>query len=196
VTARHRPTAGTAPAQDDLFSIDPTSHTMHALEAAPWPPHERFPFNRAGARVRSVVRSDLAASPEPLIIAGYSSIAELVDFFTEWDDRAHTGHVRLLLGTEPYPTERYRFSSTAADFTDEVRRYWEEQGISLRLSAKVIQAIEAVDAGRITARFIHGSAALHAKVYVGAHAATLGSSNFSASGLAEQLVGWRGSFRR
>jgi superfamily II DNA or RNA helicase len=72
-------------------------------------------------------------------------------------------------------------------FTDEVRRYWEGQGVSLRLSAKVLQAMGALERARLDCRFIHGSATLHAKIYVGAEAATLGSSNFTPSGLALQL---------
>ncbi|MGI8685331.1 MAG: phospholipase D family protein [Acidimicrobiales bacterium] len=173
--------------QDDLFSIDPSANVMHALEGAPWPAHEEFPFNRAGTKVRSVVRSDLAASPHPLIVAGYSSIAELVDFVAEWQDGRHDGVVRVVLGAEPYPSARYAFSSATAAFTDEVRRYWQDQGISLRLSAKVLQAIEAIDRGRLACRFVHGATTLHAKVYVGEAAATVGSSNFTAAGLGTQL---------
>ena len=177
----------TTSAQDDLFSVDPAGHLMHALEAASWPAHEQFPFNRAGASVRSVVREDLASSPRPVIVAGYSSIAELVDFVADWDERAHGGIVRVVLGTEPYPTARFSFSSATAAFTEEVRRYWQDQGISLRLSAKVLQAIAALDAGRLRCRFIHGTATLHAKVYVGHDAATVGSSNFTPAGLAGQI---------
>src|SRR5262249_49795752 len=69
-----------------------------------------------------------------------------------------------------------------------VERYWlEERGVSLRQSARIIQAIEAVDAGRLEARFLHGTSTLHAKVFVGDRAATLGSSNFTAAGLTTQV---------
>jgi superfamily II DNA or RNA helicase len=188
VTARRRrPTRTNAPAQDDLFSVDPTEHTMHSLDTVSWPPNEAFPFNRAGAHVGTMVRADLRASPEPLIVAGYSSIAELVDFLAGWEDVGHDGKVRFLLGTEPYPTTRFRFSSAAVTFTEEVHRYWEDQGISVRLSAKVLQAITAIDDGRLVTRFIDGAAKLHAKIYVGATAATVGSSNFTPSGLSLQL---------
>ncbi len=40
---------------------------------------------------------------------------------------------------------------------DEVRRYWlEERSISLRSSAKVVRAIELLDAGRLRVGFVHG----------------------------------------
>lgn len=173
--------------QPDLFSVDPTAHVVHALDAARWPDQRAFPVNRAAAHVADVVRADLLASTRPLVVAGYSSIAELVDFVAAWDTVAGNERVRLLLGAEPYPTARLSFGSARAVFTEEARRYWEERGISVRLSAKVLQTIAALDAGRVAARFIHGAAVLHAKVYVGADAATVGSSNFSDAGLRSQL---------
>jgi hypothetical protein len=96
--------------------------------------------------------------------------------------------VRVLLGSEPFATERSTFASAEAGFTEEVRKYWlEEHGISLRSSAKVVQAIELLDAGRLRVRFVHGRTRLHAKVYVGAAAATVGSSNFTGAGLGDQI---------
>jgi superfamily II DNA or RNA helicase len=175
------------PFQEDLFSVDPSANMMHVLASVSWPAHEEFPFNRAGSEVGSLVLSDLAASSEPLIVAGYASVAELIEFVAEWEQHGHDGRVRVLLGAEPFPTDRFRFTSASAAFTDEVRSYWEGQGVSLRLSAKVLQALEALGAGRLDCRFIHGSATLHAKVYVGTVAATVGSSNFTRSGLALQL---------
>jgi phosphatidylserine/phosphatidylglycerophosphate/cardiolipin synthase-like enzyme len=71
----------------------------------------------------------------------------------------------------------------AADVLD----YWLEQGISPRLHGPVIGLIEAITAGRVQVR-IHPDPhrMLHAKVYVGADAATMGSSNFSQRGLGGQ----------
>lgn len=134
-----------------------------------------------------MVRGDLVSSPRPLIVAGYSSIAELVDFVAGWDDHEHDGMVRVLLGAEPFPTNRYAFASPSAAFTDEVRGYWEHQGISLRPSAKVLQVIDALERGRLQCRSIHGATTLHATLYVGDVAATVGSSNFTHGGLSHQL---------
>ncbi|HET6582520.1 MAG TPA: SNF2-related protein, partial [Nannocystaceae bacterium] len=174
--------------QPDLFSVDPTGNIGHALDAARWPAQLKFPVNRATVHVADVVRSDLLRSARPLVVAGYSSIGELVDFVASWSE-AHDddAQVRLLLGAEPYPTARVSFGSAKASFTEEARRYWEERGISIRLSAKVLQAIGALDSGRLTSRFIHGATTLHAKVYIGRDAATTGSSNFSDAGLRTQL---------
>ena len=74
------------------------------------------------------------------------------------------------------------------EFTDEARQYWlEERGVSLRLSAKVLQAIKVLEAGTLKARLVHGVNRLHAKVFVGAVAATVGSSNFTGYGLSHQF---------
>ena len=162
---------------------------MHVLDGLSWPAGGRFPFNRAGAHVREVVWADLVASRSPLIVAGYSSIDRLVAFIADWTPTAPVdGQVRLLLGAEPFPTQRRSFASAELAFTAEVRRYWlDERGISLHLSAKVLHAIAELDAGRLTARFVHGRAGLHAKIYLADRAATVGSSNFTDAGLALQL---------
>ena len=162
---------------------------MHVLDGSQWPPPQRVPVNRAGANVRQTVWDDLVGAHQPTVIAGYSSIASLVELVAQWFAEPHPDRrsMRVLLGAEPFPTVRRSFGSAATAFTDEVRRYWAERGISLRLSAKVVRAIEAIDAGVVSARFVHGVSTLHAKVYVGDHAATVGSSNFTAAGLVHQI---------
>jgi hypothetical protein len=174
--------------QADLFSVDPSSHTVHRMDTLVWPGQNRWPVNRGSARVRGEVWADLIGTRDPLIVAGYSAIAQLIDFVSAWRTSHRTGTTRVLIGAEPFPTARRSFGSAQAVFTDEVRRYWlEERSVSLRLSAKIIQAIEAAKDQRIQARFIHGEALLHAKIYVGADAATVGSSNFTDAGLSYQL---------
>ena len=175
--------------QLDLFGTGPSTRASDVLASRRWPDLERFPTNRASAHVRDIVWDDLASSPRPLLVAGYSSIAELVELVTDWDSRGHPdGCVRLVLGAEPFTTSRHTFRSDRKEFTDEARQYWlEERGISLRLSAKVLQAIKALEHGAVQARFVHGATRLHAKVFVGANAATVGSSNFTGYGLSHQF---------
>ncbi len=182
--------AASAPAnpQADLFSVDPTSYVPINLSERSWPSQGRFPVNHAQANVSYPVRDDLVASEHPIAVAGFSSIDEFMALTTAWSDRNPIGTARLLLGTEPFATQRTSFVSAKDNFTDEVRRYWvEDRGVSLRLSAKIVRAIELLDAGRIDTRFVHGRTHLHAKVYVGEQAATVGSSNFTASGLRFQI---------
>jgi hypothetical protein len=134
------------------------------------------------------VWDDLISSSHPLLVAGYSSISEIVELIAHWDDRwKGEGQVRLVFGAEPFTTQRHAFRSERQEFTDAVEKYWlEEHGISLRLSAKVLQSIEALKCQQVAARFVHGTRKLHAKIFVGAGAATLGSSNFTAFGLDSQ----------
>ena len=175
--------------QLDLFGTGPSTRASDALASRKWPDLGRFPTNRTGFHVRDVVWNDLATSPCPLLVAGYSSIAELVELIADWDDRDHPdGCIRLVFGAEPFTTSRHTFRSDRKEFTDEVRHYWlDERGISLRLSAKVLQAIKALERGAVQARFVHGTTRLHAKVFVGATAATVGSSNFTGYGLTYQF---------
>lgn len=161
---------------------------MLRLDGHAWPDGGRFPVNRAGAHVGDAVWADLVGSRDPLLVAGYSSIDRLVRLVAERAGARDDGVVRLLLGAEPFPTTRRSFAAPDVAFTEEVRRYWlEERGISLHLSAMVLRAIAELDAGRLTARFVHGQTTLHAKVYVGDDAATVGSSNFTDAGLRTQL---------
>lgn len=176
------------PAQQDLFQVDRSSRQAERLRTLPWPAQERFPVNRPGARVRDVVWDDIAGSPDPLLVVGYSAIAEVIHMVSDWLQHKHDGTVRILLGTEPFASSRHHFRSPGAEFTDEVRRFWlEDQSISLHQCGQIVEAIEAIAAGRLRARFVGGSPRLHAKVYVGQGAVTVGSSNFTASGLGHQI---------
>ncbi|WP_136610073.1 SNF2-related protein [Sinomonas albida] len=174
--------------QADLFSVEPGSYALESLASLGWPAADEFPVNHAGARVRSVVKKDLVSSASPLMVAGFSSIAELVDLIAAWDRQPDAAEARVLLGTEPFTSARSSFASAEVMFTDEVRRYWlEEEGVSLRLSAKVLQVLKALDEDRLVVRFVDGRTRLHAKIYVGSDAATAGSSNFTDAGLGSQI---------
>lgn len=180
------------PGQVDLFSVAPDELALHRGDERDWPDAARFPHNRPGQKVRSVVRPDLVGSSRPTLVAGFTSIGELVDLVDAWRTAGDGGmdgrQVRLLLGSEPFAATRRSFASARARFTDEVRRYWlEERGISLDLSAAVVSAIEAIDAGQLVARAVVGNRPLHAKVFVGDRAATVGSSNFTVGGLVTNL---------
>jgi hypothetical protein len=84
-----------------------------------------------------------------LLVAGYSSIAALVELVADWRRARGEQHgsVRLLLGSEPFASQRTHFASAQEEFTDEVREFWLERSVSVRLSAKVIRVIEELNAG-------------------------------------------------
>ncbi|MGY1671408.1 SNF2-related protein [Geodermatophilus sp. SYSU D00710] len=188
VPRRPRPSAS-AWGQDDLFSVDPASYLPHELAGLPWPVQGRFPVNHARAHVRDVVDDDLIASGSPLLVVGYSSIAALIELVSAWRHARgdEPGTVRLLLGSEPFRTQRTHFRSAHEAFTEEVRGYWLERSISVLLSAKVIRALEELDNGSLQVRVMPGPHRLHAKIYLGGTAATVGSSNFTDYGMARQI---------
>lgn len=172
----------------DLFGINPSDRAADFLSGREWPAARRFPTNRRRDHVRDVVWEDLVSSRDPLLVAGYSAIGMIVELIAAWGTGPDVGHLRLVIGAEPFESTRHSFRSDRKEFTDESRRYWlETRGVSLRLSAKVLQALEAVESGKVLARFVHGTTRMHAKMYIGAQAATLGSSNFTEFGLVRQF---------
>jgi len=151
-----------------------------------WPDPTEFPFNQRKTSVGSIVISDLKKSNNPLIITGYASLDRLISFCS--DINSDNNSIRVLLGSEPYESQRTEFRINEVSFTDEVREYWLERSVSILLSAQIIQMIEHLKSGKIQARYINAPRnRLHAKMYVGDEAVTIGSSNFSKNGLQNQL---------
>lgn len=164
----------------DLFGA-PAGEDPRGL---PWPDAARFPLNVGSRRVEEQVWQDLLESPEPLIVAGYSSLDRIIDFIAK---AKSARSVRLLFGQEPFDARRAEFRLARDAFAAEVEAYWLRQGISLLRSAAVIRALEALESGRVQARYMADRKGLHAKIYCGQKAATVGSSNFTNAGLARQL---------
>ncbi|HSM27329.1 MAG TPA: SNF2-related protein [Thioalkalivibrio sp.] len=167
----------------DLFAEEtPVDAQAHRLD---WPDPARFPLNVDRRQVGDRVLEDLRASQEPLIVTGYAALDHLIDFIAETPE---DGHLRLLLGFEPFPSRRESFEVHGYSFPREVERYWLERGISMVLSAKLIQCIERLKSGQVRARYLSDRyRRLHAKIYVADPAATVGSSNFTRSGFKSQL---------
>ncbi len=172
----------------DLFSVT-GSTTLYRLDAQQWPDRDRFLVNRSQAHVGDLIVGELKASTRPLVIAGFAAIATIVDVVDGWLAVAPTGSVfRLALGSEPFASTRQSFASPFESFDEEARRYWlEERGVSIALSAKLVHAIEAIDAGRLDCRAVTGTTRLHAKVVVSDTSVMIGSSNFTDAGLRTQL---------
>lgn len=167
----------------DLFNDEAAVAAVAQL--APWPDAQRFPLNVDHHRVAEQVIQDLRVSANPLIVTGYASLDKLIDFAASVDDATR---LRILIGFEPFPSRRESFEVGGHSFPREVQHYWLERGISLLLSAKLIQCIDRLKSGQVQARYLAGSDnRLHAKIFVGDQAATVGSSNFTRPGLEHQL---------
>lgn len=156
------------------------------------PAHHRFPHNLGRKNVQSIVFQDLLNSQEPLIISGYTSLSMIIEFLSQCyqklvgNDDAFDG-IHILIGNEPTPTQRTSFRLKSHDLAIEVQRYWlEERGISIFQCAKVIIAIDLLRRGKVKARLSDQLRPMHAKIFRGDNAVTLGSSNFSHSGLVSQ----------
>lgn len=169
------------PGTPDLFTAARGAEPL----GGEWPEAGRFPLNHDQAHVSDVVLRDLRDSKHPLIVTGYAALDRLVDFIARAGD---CESVRVVFGTEPYATGRERFAVREPELPEAMRDYWLERGISVLLSARVLECLEALKSGRVQARYVARSRwRLHAKIYVGDAAATVGSSNFTAPGLEYQL---------
>jgi len=156
-------------------------------EVSGWPEPERFPHNFSKAKVESVVLTDLANSVSPLIVTGFTSLDYVIDFLADLPaERPQT--LRLLIGSEPTASRRSQYSISKKTLPQEVIDYWLNAGISLRLCYKIVLVIDLIKAERLQSRYVADEQRkLHSKIYVGDEAVTLGSSNFSFTGMRKQL---------
>ena len=120
----------------DLFAEEtPVDSEAYRLE---WPDPARFPLNVDRHKVRDTVLGDLRTAQQPLVVTGYASLDKLIDFIADCPPEAQ---IRVLLGFEPFPSRRESYKVRGHSFPREVQHYWLERGISLLLSAKLIQCI-------------------------------------------------------
>ncbi len=156
-------------------------------DVSEWPDPERFPHNFRKAKVESIVLNDLANSSSPLIVTGFTSLDYVIDFLADLPaDQPQV--LRLLIGSEPTLSHRSQYSVNKKTLPQEVIDYWLNAGISLRLCYKVVLIMDMLKAGRLQSRYVADEhKKLHSKIYVGDEAVTLGSSNFSFTGMRKQL---------
>lgn len=100
--ARWGETAG----QRDIFSSTTDPHLSLTLAQARWPSQADLPVNHNASRVRDQVWTDLVKSRTPLVWAGFASIAKIIELVALARRKPDAGHVRILLGTEPFSSER------------------------------------------------------------------------------------------
>jgi len=147
-----------------------------------WPENPEFPINIESQTVYSEISKDIINSSQYLIVTGFTSLSQIIDFFTQNVNYEITKSVRIILGTEP--DLRTRKSWGRVELADEIKNYWLEQDYSIFHGGKVIKIIELIKNRTIKFRILEG---LHAKIYVGDNHAILGSSNFSKNGLYSQI---------
>lgn len=152
-----------------------------------WPEQERFPLNHKNSPAEKIILKDLSSSQSPLLVTGFTSLDYIIDFIADLPaEKPET--IRLLIGSEPSPAKRSEYSLKKKTLPQEVIDYWLNAGVSLRLCYKIILVIEMLESGRLQSRYIPDTnRKLHGKIYLADEAATLGSSNFSYTGLRRQL---------
>ncbi|MES2373372.1 MAG: SNF2-related protein [Bacteroidota bacterium] len=152
------------------------------FESGQWPDHNRYPLNRkkGNATVEEVIYSDIEKSVGYLIITGFTSLSNLVDYFGS-NEFEKLKTIRILIGFEPNIRGRRKYQPVKLD--KEIKEYWLKKGLSIMSGGAVMRLIQKIDSGIVEFRYRDK---LHAKLYVGDEFAMLGSSNFSKNGLTTQ----------
>lgn len=152
------------------------------FEAARWPAHIHFPLNKkmGSNTVEDVIYNDIETSTHYLIVTGFTSLSNLVDYFGSAEFEK-LEKVRILIGFEPNIRGRRKYQPVKLD--KEIKEYWLKKGLSIMLGGAVMKLIQKIDEGKVEFKYRDK---LHAKLYVGDSFALLGSSNFSKNGLTTQ----------
>ena len=147
-----------------------------------WPDQGRLPVNYPPEKraVYTQLVTDMRASPDFLAVTGFTSLSFLVELFG-LVDLPEGQRIRLTLGFSP--EERARKNWPQVPVAHEIRNYWLERRFSITQLGALLRTAELLRQGQLQVR---AADHLHAKIYVGAHHATLGSSNFSDNGTRKQ----------
>lgn len=149
------------------------------FEKVRWPENEKFPLNQRDRKrsVETIVYNDIRNSENYIIVTGFTSLSNLIDFFGS-QDFERLKKVRILIGFEPNVRGRKKYLKFKLD--KEIKDYWLKEGLSIMYGGAVINLIDKIDKGNVEFKY---KDKLHAKLYVGDEFAILGSSNFSKNGL-------------
>lgn len=155
-----------------------------------WPDPNRFPHNYFKVFVDGPVGDDIRSSASPLVITSYTSLDRVISLLAHLE-LVHSANpdvsqeAKIVIGHEPSRTRRKDFRDSRQRFEQEISKFWLKQGISIARSAHVIAAIQCLQREAIQVR-TSGNRVIHAKMYITERAATLGSSNYSISGMQKQ----------
>lgn len=167
----------------DLFAQE---HELANFRELTWPAAGEFPLNIGEHHVENIIIPDLISGIEPLIVTGFTSLDRIIDFSYKIHTENPKARLKLVIGQEPFPSRKESYSIVDSEFTEDIEHYWLKRGISLVYSAKLIHLVTLLKKKRVLARYLPSHRRLHAKIYCGDNAATVGSSNFTEPGLRNQ----------
>jgi superfamily II DNA or RNA helicase len=159
-----------------------------------WPPHKRFPYNRSrkdGERrvADTVVAEDLQHAAKVLIITGFTSLPRIISFLAQREHNVTAAEpIRILIGHEPNLVKPKSVRIGGDAIAEEIRDYWLREKLSIYQSHDLVCAKEMLKDGRVVAKTSRDKHRLvHAKIFKADDTITFGSSNFSESGLKQQV---------
>jgi superfamily II DNA or RNA helicase len=147
-----------------------------------WPSQDEFPINNDTHQrtIKSKIVKDIEKSEDYLIVTGFTSLANIIEIFGS-DQFPKLKKLRIVLGFEPEPKRRKRWPDHS--LPTEIKNYWLKQNVSITLGGPIINIIEQIEKGILEFKCYDK---LHAKIYIGATHAILGSANFSKNGILTQ----------
>src|SRR5690606_22033080 len=122
------------------------------FEAVRWPDHASFPLNRkvGSSTVEDLIYHDIERSQHYLIITGFTSLSNLVDYFGSGEfERLQS--TRILIGFEPNIRARRKYQPVKLD--KEIKEYWLKKGLSIMSGGAVMKLIQKIDSGWIDFRY-------------------------------------------
>lgn len=115
--------------QLDLFET--ASSPVNSEPPLVWPDPRRFPLNQSKSNVATTVLADLTNGDNPLIVTGYASLDQVIDFLSRYAQQRSGKVLRVVLGSEPFEARARHAGALGTQHSDEIRDYWLEKGISL-----------------------------------------------------------------
>ena len=183
-----------ATADSESTATNGTGHQHTSADKPRWPPYKRFPYNRSrkdGERrtADTVVAEDLQHSAKVLIITGFTSLPRIISFLAQREhDVTAAEPIRILIGHEPNMVKPKSVRIAGEAIAEEIRDYWLREKLSIYQSHDLVCAKEMLKDGRVVAKTSRDKHRLvHAKIFKADDTITFGSSNFSDSGLKQQV---------
>ena len=155
------------------------------LEVVEMPPVEQYPTNfEQSVKLEKFIVDNFLTSSSFTIITGFTTLDKIIGFVSTHQSKNGQCRTDIVLGNEPihYVKDTTRLKKNKLEL--KIKDYWLEKGISVTLCSGIIHLIQLIRSGQVNFKILDN---LHAKLYVGDNYAVLGSSNFSNSGLRNNL---------
>ena len=95
------------------------------------PSNDMFPLNfeKSNRTVAEEIRRDIGNSKEFLVVTGFISLSNIIDFFAKQVDVDKMGKIRIVLGFEPKLRDRKNWGYV--ELEKDIKEFWLSRNISI-----------------------------------------------------------------